>query len=107
MDNTSTRYRERTPGAALASPYYETGVFSANGNGTLTNVTDDFEGDPPVNAISTGAYSINNDGTGRLTFRNSFLGTITLAVTMVNSSKAYFIGADPFLNASGIAEQQK
>lgn len=87
-------------------PYYEAGVFVADGNGNLTNVSDDFsEGATPVLTTGTGTYSIKNDGTGSLTL-NNFLGTVTVAVTMVSASKAYLIEADAGLNSSGMAELQ-
>jgi len=95
-------------------PYYESGVFTADGNGNLTSVTDDFEeGGGPLTSTSTGTYKISSDGTGSLTFSNSFLTTVNLIVTMVTPagtvstpSKAYLIEADAGLNSSGIAEQQ-
>jgi len=89
-------------------PYYEAGVFVADGNGNLTSVSDDFsEAATPALTTSTGSYSIKNDGTGSLTLNNaSALVTVTLAVTMVSASKAYLIEADAGLNSSGIAELQ-
>jgi hypothetical protein len=87
-------------------PYREAGVFTANGSGLITAATDDFsEGSTVVNTISTGTYTISNDGTGSLSF-NSFLGTINLAVTMVSSSKVYLAEGDATLNAGGLAEKQ-
>jgi hypothetical protein len=89
-----------------AFPYYEAGVFVADGNGNLTNVSDDFsEGATPTLTTGAGTYSIKNDGTGSLTLNNA-LGTVTLAVTIVSSSKAYLIEADAGLNSSGMAELQ-
>jgi hypothetical protein len=89
-------------------PYYEAGVFVADGNGNLTNASDDFsEAATPALTTSTGSYSIKNDGTGTLTLNNaSALVTVTLAVTMVSTSKAYLIEADAGLNSSGVAELQ-
>ncbi len=97
-----------TTNGVNAFPYYEAGVFVADGNGNLTNVSDDFsEGATPALTTSTGSYSIKNDGTGSLTLNNaSALVTVTLAVTMVSASKAYLIEADAGLNSSGIAELQ-
>jgi hypothetical protein len=88
--------------------YYESGVFNADGNGNLTNVTDDFEeGGGPANTVGTGTYNLSSsgDGTGNLIFNNA-LGSVTVAVTMVTTSKVYLIEADPLLNSSGIAELQ-
>ena len=94
------------PNTGNVFPYYEAGVFVADGNGNLTNVSDDFsEVATPTLITGTGSYSIKNDGTGSLTLNNT-LGTVTLAVTMVSSSKAYLIEADSFLNSSGMAELQ-
>ena len=96
-------------------PYYEAGVFAADGNGNLTSVSDDFsEGATPTSTTGTGAYSIKNDGTGSLTLNNAIGTPVTLAVTMVTPSgsstgapsKVYLIEADAGLNSSGIAEAQ-
>src|SRR6202035_5791578 len=65
-------------------PFREAGVFTANGNKVITSATDDFsEGTGVFTTVSTGSYSINNDGTGSVTFSNALLGPITLEVTMV------------------------
>ena len=88
-------------------PYREAGVFTANGNKVITSATDDFsEGTGIVPTLSTGSYSINNDGTGTITFSNALLGPITLEVTMVSASKVYLVEADSEVNAGGIAELQ-
>ena len=87
-------------------PYREAGVFTANGAGGITSVTDDFsEGSTVLNTLSTGTYSIGNDGTGSLSFNNA-LGTINLAVALVTSSKVYLAEGDAVLNAGGLAEKQ-
>ncbi len=87
-------------------PYREAGVFTANGAGSITTATDDFsEGSTVFTTVSTGSYTINNDGTGNVSFNNA-LGTITLAVTMVTTSKVYLVEADQTLNAGGLAEKQ-
>jgi hypothetical protein len=94
--------------SGVAFPYYEAGVFVADGNGNLTSVSDDFsEAATPALTTGTGSYSIKNDGTGSLTLNNaSALVTVTVAVTMVSASKAYLIEADAGLNSIGIAELQ-
>jgi hypothetical protein len=87
-------------------PYREAGVFTANGNGGITTVTDDFsEGSSVFTNIGTGSYSIAKDGTGSLTLNAAF-GTINLAVTMVSASKVYLVEGDQVLNAGGLAEKQ-
>jgi hypothetical protein len=88
-------------------PYREAGVFTANGNKLITSATDDFsEGTGVFTRVSTGSYSINNDGTGSVTFNNALLAPITLEVTMVSASKVYLVEADSAVNAGGIAEKQ-
>lgn len=87
------------------APYREAGVFTADGNGNITTDTDDFcETSCPGPSTNTGSYQILKDGTGTVTFGNS-TGSITLAVTMVSTSKLYLIEED-FANAAGIAEKQ-
>jgi hypothetical protein len=81
-----------TTNGVNAFPYYEAGVFVS-------------EGATPTLTTGAGTYSIKNDGTGSLTLNNA-LGTVTLAVTIVSSSKAYLIEADAGLNSSGMAELQ-
>ena len=86
--------------------YREAGVFTADGNGTITSSTDDVsEGSAVLTTVSTGTYAISNDGTGSLTL-NSALGTIHLAVTMVSASKVYVIEGDNVFNGGGLAEKQ-
>jgi hypothetical protein len=88
-------------------PYREAGVFTANGNQVITSATDDFsEGTGVFTTVSTGSYSISNDGTGFVKFNNALLGTITLEVTMVSASKVYMVEADTLVNAGGLAEKQ-
>ena len=75
-------------------PYREAGVFTANGSGSLTTVTDDFsEGSSVGTTISTGTYGINNDGTGTLSL-NNVLGHRQLEVTLVSASKIYLMEVD-------------
>lgn len=88
-------------------PYYEAGVFAADGNGNLTSVSDDLsEGATPNLTTGTGSYSIKNDGTGSLSLPSNTFGAANLAVTMVSSSKVYLIEGDAGLNSSGMAELQ-
>jgi hypothetical protein len=88
------------------SAYREAGVFTANGSGVITSTTDDLsEGNGVVTTVSTGSYTIGNDGTGTLSFKNA-LGTVTLEVTLVSASKVYMVEGDTLLNAGGLAEKQ-
>jgi hypothetical protein len=91
-----------------SAPYSESGVFTADGNGHLTNGTDDFaqNGNFASNPF-TGTYSLNRDGTGTmtLTFLNG-AGSFQLGVTLVNSSQFYLIETDSFATGGGSAEKQ-
>ncbi len=92
--------------SANGVPYREAGVFTANASGAISSVTDDFsEGSTVQTTTSTGTYAISTDGTGSLSF-NTALGTIHLAVTVVNSSKVYLVEGDTALNGGGLAEKQ-
>lgn len=93
--------------AAAVSAYREAGVFTANGAGVITSATDDFsEGSGVATTVSTGSYTIGNDGTGTVHFNNALLGTITLEVTLVSASKVYMVEGDSLVNAGGLAEKQ-
>jgi hypothetical protein len=89
------------------NPYRESGVFNANGGGSLTGGIDDFveNGGGVLSNPTTGSYNINGDGTG---FLSLVVGTTTLnfALTMVSPSKVYLIEADSGLNSSGLGELQ-
>src|ERR1700730_16173264 len=88
------------------SAYREAGALTANGSGVITRATDDLsEGHGVVTTVSTGSYTIGNDGTGTLSFNNT-LGTVTLEVTLVSASKVYMVEGDSLLNAGGLAEKQ-
>lgn len=85
-------------------PYRESGVLSADGSGHITAGTDDVvqgTGGPVTSAI-TGTYTIGNDGIGTLSLSTGF----NFFITLVSSSKAFLIAADPGLNASGLVEKQ-
>src|SRR6266852_3627774 len=87
--------------SANGVPYREAGVFTANASGAISSVTDDFsEGSTVQTTTSTGTYAISTDGTGSLSF-NTALGTIHLAVTVVNSSKVYLVEGDTALTGRG------
>lgn len=95
-----------TSGASVE--YREAGVFVADGNGHITSGTDDFsEGTSGAsNSSISGSYSVGNDGTGSITLSFSTGGSISLAITLVSSSKLYLIENDAGLNAAGLAEKQ-
>lgn len=84
--------------------YRQVGVFSADGAGNITGGVDDSSANSAGVAVS-GSYTVSQDGTGFINMTTS-VGTINLAMTLVDSSKVYLIEADAALNASGIAELQ-
>jgi len=88
--------------------FREAGVFTADGNGHITAGFDDTaEGSSvALNAPVTGTYSISTDGTGSaaLTFSNN--SVLTLALTVIGSSKVNLIEVDSGVTAGGTAELQ-
>jgi len=92
---------------STGAPYREAGVFTADGNGNLTNGVDDFEeGTSGVSPSSiNGTYSVNTDGTGGLIF-NIAGGSLNFSITLANASAGYVMEADSFANGSGTIERQ-
>ena len=86
------------------SGYRQVGAFTADGAGHITAGSDDsnFSG----NVSFTGTYQVFNDGTGSISFNNSGLGAINLAITMVSSSKVYLVEGDAGAAGGGVAELQ-
>jgi len=107
----SGQYVYQISGTDLTSlnipPYRESGVFAANGSGTITSGIDDFieAGTAIATNTTTGSYAINPDGTGAITL-NIGTATLTFAVTMATNSQVYMIEADAGLNSSGVAQLQ-
>jgi hypothetical protein len=105
----SGQYAYQLSGAILANgfpPFAESGVFTADGKGGVTNGTDDQTPSSPVSTNTfTGTYTMANDGTGFLTLQFTG-GSIQFAITMVKSSKFYLTKVDGTANASGFGEQQ-
>ena len=97
-------------GDSLGGFYREIGAFTADGAGNITAGSDDSSfnsGGLPVNF--TGSYTVGNDGTGFVTFNSSAVaqgGAITLAITLVSSSKVDLMEADFFADSVGTAELQ-
>jgi len=108
----SGQYAYQLKGYALPSqaPFREAGVFTADGSGHLTSVTDDFASGGTSSPLSTtGSYQLNSDGTGTLTINFSG-GNAVFAITLSSSSQLYMVEADSVLNnglvASGTAQKQ-
>jgi hypothetical protein len=86
------------------NPYRQVGVFSADGNGTITGGSDDSIVNATGTAV-TGNYSVATDGTGFINL-NTSLGQISWAITLSSTSEFSLIEADTFANAGGTAELQ-
>jgi hypothetical protein len=106
------QYTYQLKGYELPSPpppFREAGVFTADGNGHLTNVVDDFaNGGSASSGSTTGSYQINGDGSGTLTINFSG-GNATFEVTLSSTSQLYLVEIDSSLSglvASGIAQKQ-
>jgi hypothetical protein len=102
--NGSYAYEIHGVDTATFNPYRQVGVFTADGNGNITGGIDDSSFSAAGTPVS-GSYQIGQDGTGLITI-NTSVGTITLAVTLVNSSRLQLIESDAFANASGSADLQ-
>lgn len=97
--------------SAAANFFIEGGVFTSDGNGTITAGTDDF-----VEAVGNttqafqpapiaGSYSIKSDGTGELQF-NIAGGTETFFITLSGTGHLYMEEDDGFGTSAGSAYLQ-
>jgi hypothetical protein len=102
--NGSYVYQIHGVSVASGSVYRQVGVFTADGNGNITGGTDDSSANSGGTAV-TGVYTVGSDGTGFITM-NTSLGQISLAITLVSSSKLELIENDAALDAAGTAELQ-
>lgn len=92
-----------------ANPFFfvEGGVFTADGNGNLTSITDDFieNFQAGLNTQTTGSYTIRPDGSGDLTF--NFGGTVAqYHVTLSDDSHFYMEEDEGFNTSAGSGEKQ-
>jgi len=97
-------------GTTVSGPYRELGVFTADGAGNITSGSDDFDAGAISSSNPTGSYQVSSDGTGFIALNSTGLGQnngvsqITLAITLVSSSKVNLIEADAFAEAAGVAK---
>ncbi len=98
--------------STVANFFVEGGVFTADGNGTITAGTDDFVeavGSTtqafPGNAV-TGIYSINKDGTGDLRFNFTAGGSEVFRITLSDIGDLYMEEDDGFGTSAGSAHLQ-
>ena len=85
-------------------PYRHIGVFTADGNGNITDGSDDSSSNANGTQVS-GTYTVGKDGTGFIAI-NTSLGALNWAITLASSSQLQLIEADNFANAGGTAELQ-
>ena len=85
--------------------FAESGVFTADGKGNITNGTDDETPGTLLTSTFTGTYTMAKDGTGFLTFQIGS-SSFQFAITMIKSTKFYLSVVDGSANASGTGEQQ-
>jgi len=103
------QYVYQLTGVDTAANFREAGVFTADGNGSITGGRDDFaEGTTITSGSSTGTYNISNDGTGTFAISISDGRVLQLAVTLVSSSRVYLMVTQTFdlANGAGTAEKQ-
>jgi len=79
--------------ATTATPFREAGVFTADGKGNITAGEDDYaEGTTVVtHTITSGTYTVANDGTGDATLNFNNGGGIHVDLTVASSSLVYVI----------------
>jgi hypothetical protein len=88
--------------------FVEAGVFTADGNGQLTSITDDFIEDfqAALNIQATGTYKINKDGSGDVQFDFSNGTSALYRITFSDSSHFYMEEDDGFNTSGGSGEKQ-
>jgi hypothetical protein len=90
-----------------SDPFSETIIFTADGNGGITETVDDFDQvGGPFNLPSSvaGTYGIASDGTGSMNIGGA--NGFNYAITMIDDSHFYIIEQDQFATASGFGEKQ-
>jgi len=88
-----------------ADPFSETTVFTADGNGNLSILVDDFDQDGqqlvPSTLPETGSYTILSDGTGSLSFADS-----NYSITLIDDNHFYLNEDDTFATSAGYGQMQ-
>jgi len=92
-------------GGTSADPFSETTVFTADGNGNLSILVDDYDQDgaqlTPSSLPETGSYTILSDGTGTLSFASS-----NYSITMIDNNHFYLNEDDTFATSAGYGQTQ-
>jgi hypothetical protein len=85
-----------------ADLFSEVTVFTADGNGALNILEDDFDQDgTQFPGTATGTYRINSDGSGILSFAG-----LNFAITLIDDSHFYLIEEDTGATSSGYGQKQ-
>jgi len=97
-----------TPDGVNSFFFVEGGVFTADGNGNLTSVTDDFIENftAGLNIQATGSYRINKDGTGDLLFNFGVNNVPQYRITLSDDSHFYMVEDEGFNTSAGSGEKQ-
>ena len=97
-----------TPDNANAFFFIEGGVFTADGNGNLTSITDDFieNFQPGLNNQATGTYTIRGDGSGDVAFNFGANGVAQYHITLSDDSHFYMEEDEGFNTSAGSGEKQ-
>ena len=97
-----------TPDGVNSFFFVEGGVFTADGNGNLTSVTDDFIENftAGLNIQATGTYRINKDGTGDMQFVFGVNNVAQYRITLSDDSHFYMVEDEGFNTSAGTGEKQ-
>jgi hypothetical protein len=97
-------------GGLSEDAFAEAGVFTADGNGNLTNIIDEFAQSgsffPAKGAPISGRYFINKDGSGQLQFNFGGNQFTNFQIALTDSSHFSLIEQDVFATGSGSGEKQ-
>jgi hypothetical protein len=86
----------------LGDLFSEVTVFTADGNGALNILADDFDQDGTQSpGTATGTYNIRSDGSGTLSFAG-----LNFAITLIDDSHFYLIEEDTGATSSGYGQKQ-
>jgi len=97
-----------TPDGVNSFFFVEGGVFTADGNGNLTSITDDFIENftAGLNIPATGSYRINKDGTGDMQFNFGVNNVAQYRITLSDNSHLYMVEEEGFNTSAGTGEKQ-
>jgi len=97
-----------TPDGVNSFFFVEGGVFTADGNGNLTSIADDFIENftAGLNIQATGTYRINKDGTGDMQFNFGVNNVAQYRITLSDDSHFYMVEDEGFNTSAGTGEKQ-